>query len=123
VAVFLSPDIHQPHEGLEHQVEHAGFSQLAAAIGALVLLEVVGPKPGAAGLAVHQGIGELLAMAAGYQTCGFIRMEASSPTTSSPLVYHGFPPGFLHVVLQFRAERAVVPTAPGSSIDFRSTER
>jgi hypothetical protein len=25
--------------------------------------------------------------------------------------------------LQFRSERAVVPTAPGSSVDFRSTER
>ena len=80
--------------------------------------ELVRPLTGAAALAVHQGVREVAHMAGG-DPGGGVHQDGGIQTH----VVVGFldellQPGLLHVVLEFHAQRAVVPGVGQAAVDF-----
>src|SRR4030042_3145442 len=57
--------LYRTHKGLEHQVEHARLGQPAPTLGTLLALHCISTPPQVAGLALHQGIREIINVAAG----------------------------------------------------------
>ena len=124
--------LHRTHEGLEHQIEHPGLGQLTGAmlarmlarlLRALGVSQLVGPEPRLAGLAVDQGIGEAGHMPARLPDP---RMHEDGGIEALDVVAgmdHGPPPAILDVLLEFHAERTVVPHGPEPAVDLATTGR
>ena len=129
-------------EGLEHEVELAdGGKVLLAAVGAfdvmlrhkgfhpvkfpalgggagLVLDKLVGPVPGLALLAVHQGIRKSPHMAGGHPDLGVHQDGAVQAHIVGALLDKALPPGPFYVVLKLHPQRAVVPGVGQAAVDL-----
>ena len=83
-----------------------------------LLLEVVGPEPLVARLALGQRVGEGRDVAAGLP--GLPRQDHRGVEADDVVahLHHGLPPLALDVVLELDAQRAVVPGGPGAAVDL-----
>ena len=134
--------------GLEHQVELPdGGEVVLAAVGAHDLLvlgnklvhlfeahsvyvdalaglaslnELVGPLPGAAALAVYQGVGEVAHMPGGHPGGGIHEDGGIQAYVVVGLLDELLHPGLLHVVFKFHTQGAVVPGVGQSTVNFRA---
>src|SRR6185437_1020704 len=107
-------------EGLEHQVELAGFSKLAfrklsrllrRLLGALTLGDLVLAKTCLAGFAVHQRVREVRFMPGRNPNRA---MHQNGGIESDDIVARGdivTPPGVLDIAEQFHAQRPIIPRA------------
>ena len=123
--------LHRPHEGLEHEVEEPGLTELALFGLARVLRglataglhgELILPEALLAGLALHEGIGEALHMARRLPDPGMHEDRRIQTLHVVPLVNHPRPPALLDVPLEFDPERAVVPDRTGAPVDLGGLE-
>ena len=125
------------HEGLEHQIESARSCQRALAVRALQAhlgndlgvgklrggevtrsWEFVKSIPSLAGGALNKWIAEGADVARGLP---HLRVHQDAGVESDDfmaLLHHAAPPCALHIVLQFNAERAVIPHRVDAAVDF-----
>ena len=114
-------------EGLEHQIELAGFGELAFMMfaglfagfaGALAFGDLVGAEAGLAAFAIDQGVGEVDFMTRGLPD-GAVHedgaVEADDIAAGGDVV---MPPGVLDIAEEFDAQRAVIPRAIEAAVDF-----
>ena len=94
--------LHRTHEGAEHEVEAAGFSEFATALGTNRRFQLVGPKPEVALAAFHQGVRKVLDVAAGNPDLGRHQNGGIQSYHVVPADYYGLPPGFLDVCVSAR---------------------
>ena len=88
---------HRAHKGAEHQVKAAGFGEVAAALRADFGCQLVGPKTAVAVPALHQGVGEVLYVAAGNPHLRRHQNGGIQAHHIIPLYDDRLPPGFLDV--------------------------
>ena len=106
------------NECLEHEVEVAGFRELAAARRTLVLLQLVVAPALVAGLAVHQRVGEILDVAAGPPDVGVHQNGCVQAYHVVAFPHEGPPPGVLYIALQLNTKGAIVPRAGEPSVNL-----
>jgi hypothetical protein len=123
--------LHRAHEGLEHQVEHPGLGQLAGGmltrmlaglLGALGVLQLVGPESRLAGLTVHQRIGEPGHVPRRLPDARVHQDRGVQPLDVVPGVHHRPPPPVLDVLLELDSQRAVVPYRAEPAVDLGGLE-
>src|SRR5262249_27002957 len=96
-------------ESLEHQIELAGFGQLATAFRTPRPLDVVGAESLLAAFAVDQWIGEILQMAGSFPNPGMLQDCAVKAYDIATRLNHVAPPRFFDVALQFNAGGSLIP--------------
>jgi hypothetical protein len=123
--------LHRPHEGLEHEVEEAGLSQLAFVVlprslrrlpAAGLVPQLVFPEALLADLALHQRVGEPLHVSRGLPHLRMHEDGRVQPLHVVPLVHHPAPPPLLHVPLELDAQGPVVPDRAGPPVDLGGLE-
>ena len=98
------------------------LGQFKARLGAPVLNELIGPEPLMAFPAVHQRIGEAAEVAAGHPRLRIHEDGGIQAHVVGVLLHEFLPPCVLDVLLQLRAERAVVPGVGEAAVDFAAGE-
>ena len=134
-------------EGLEHQVELPDVGEVVLAavgagnvmildvlehlllgepvgvgVGVKVVDQIVRAKAHLALFAVQQRIGKALHMAAGLPDPGIHEDVRVHLVAVAPLLDEAFAPGVLHIVLEPRAQRAVVPGVGKAAVDLGACE-
>ena len=87
-------------------------------LGIKVVDQIVGPKAHLALLAVQQGIGKALHMAAGLPHTGVHENVGVHLVAVAALLDEALAPGVLHVILETGAQRAVVPGVGKAAVDL-----
>ena len=108
------------HLGLREGVHWLG--QFKAVLGAPVLDELIGAEALVALPAVHQRIGEAAEVAAGHPGLGVHEDGGVQTHVVGVLLDELLPPGVLDVLLQLRAQRAVVPGVGQAAVDLAAGE-
>jgi hypothetical protein len=93
--------LHRAYEGLEHEVEHAGLSELAAASRTFPVFDVVGAPALLALLAVHQRVSETLHVPTGNPGLRMHKDGSIQANHIVALLHDCLPPGFLDIILEF----------------------
>ena len=91
-------------------------------LGVKVVDQIVRPEAHFALLAVQQGVGEALHMAAGLPDPGVHEDVRVHLVAVAPLLDEALAPGVLHVVLEPRAQRAVVPGVGKATVNLAAGE-
>ncbi len=100
-------------------VEHLGLGHaVGVGLGIEVVDQVVRAEAHFALLAVQQGIGKALHMAAGLPDPGVHQDVGVHLVAVAALLDEALAPGVLHVVLEARPQRAVVPGVGKAAVDL-----
>ena len=88
-----------------------------------IVFELFRAKAPLARAAIDHRIGEVVEMAARFPDFRMRENRRVEPDHVGTVLHRVAPPGALDVILQFHAERSVVPARPRSAVKSRSTEK